>query len=161
MAELILQYLLNLCIKYPILLPLLNILFEKITFDSGFLYTDQLLKILNEHAINKRSDAMTWSLYYLNNFSQSIPEGIAENVIKSEDCISILFLYFSKQYDNKIVAFGDNLDKSDLFLLDQYWLLLYQLFFDGKISNPYKDDNDTGEMFKILKEEKVSFIKSI
>jgi len=103
---------------------------------------------------------MTWSLYYLNNFSQSIPKGIAENVIKSEDCIAILFLYLSKQYDNEIVAFCDGLDKSDLFLLDQYWLLLYQLFFDGKISNPYKDDNDKGEMFNTLKDEEVSFIES-
>jgi len=62
MAKLFLQYLLGLCKKYPILLPLLDILFGKITFNSEFPYTDQLLKILDEHTINKRSDAMTWTL---------------------------------------------------------------------------------------------------
>lgn len=158
MAELLLQYLLSLCIKYPTLLPLLNILFGKIKFDSGCPYTDQLLKILNEHTINKRSDAMTWTLYYLNKFSQSIPQEIAKEVISSKDCISILFLYLSKQHDEKVMNFCNTLDKSDLFLLDQYWLLLYQLFFDGKISNPYNDDNDGGEVFNILKNEGVSFI---
>lgn len=175
-AETILQYLINLCIKYPILLPLLDIL-----FDSGFIYADQILGILDEHAINKRSDAMTWSLYYLNKFSQSIPKEIAEKVIESEDCISILFLYLSKQYDNEIVAFCDKqiINKSDLFLLDQYWLLLYQLFFDEKIPNPYQDKtayknhlkrrNDTLEnamgreiqVFDTLKSNGVSFIESM
>ena len=177
-AELLLQYLLSLCIKYPILLPLLDILFKNITFDSGFIYADQLLNILNEHATNKRSDAMTWSLYYLNTFSQSVPKEIAENVIKSEDCISILFLYLSKQHDNEIIAFCDGLDKSNLFLLDQYWLLLYQLFFDRKIINPYHDktayinhlksNNDTEEnamkreiqVFNTLKSNGISFIES-
>lgn len=153
LAELLLQYLLSLCIKYPTLLPLLDILFGKITFDSGCPYTYQLLKILNEHTINKRSDAMAWTLYYLNKFSQSIPEKIAKEVISSKDCISISFLYLSKQHDKEVIDFCNSLDKSDLFLLDKYWLLLYQLFFDGKISNPYKNDNDKGEVFSILENE--------
>jgi hypothetical protein len=158
MAELLLQYLLGFCIKYPILLPLLDILFGKIIFNLEFPYTDQLLMILNEHTINKRSDAMTWTLYYLNKFSQHIPEDIAKEVISSKDCISILSLYLSKQHDTKAIDFCNSLNKSDFFLLDQYWLLLYQLFFDGKISNPYNDDNDKGEVFNILKNEGVSFI---
>lgn len=160
MAELLLQYLLNLGVKYPILLPLFNILFEKITFGSRFQYTDQLLKILNEHTINKRSDAMTWTLYYLNEFPQSIPQEIAKEVISSKDCIPILFLYLSKQHNKEVIDFCNSLDKSDFFLLDRYWLLLYQLFFDGKISNPYNNDNDKGKGFNILKNKGVSFIES-
>jgi len=160
MAELLIQYLLNLCIKYPILLPLLNILFEKIKFDSGFPYTDQLLEILKKHTINKRSDAMTWTLYYLNKFSKSIPQEIAKNVISSNDCISILFLYLSKQHDKKAIDFCNTVvAKDDIFFLDQYWLLLYQLFFDGKISNPYNNYDDKGEGFNILKNNRVSFIE--
>ena len=103
---------------------------------------------------------MTWILYYLNKFSQSIPQEIAKGVIRSEDCIPILFLYLSKQHDKEVIDFCNNLDKSDFFLLDRYWLLLYQLFFDGKISNPYNNDYDKGEGFNILKSEKVSFIES-
>ena len=179
-AEILLKYLINLCIKYPILLPLLKILFDKI-INSEFIYADKIWEILNEHAINKRSDAMTWSLYYLNRYSQPIPKKTAEKVIESEDCISILFLYLSKHYDNKILDFCDKqiIDKSDLFLLDHYWLLLYQLFFDEKIPNPYQDKtayknhlksrNDTREnamrreikVFDTLKSNGVSFIESI
>lgn len=79
-AKLLLQYTLNLCITYPILIPLLYTLFEKINFNSEDLdlITEQLLNIVDEHAINKRSDAMTWVLYYLNKFSQSIPEETAK-----------------------------------------------------------------------------------
>lgn len=178
-AKSLLQYTLNLCITYPILIPLLDTLFEKINFDSeASVITEQLLNILDEHAINKRSDAMTWVLYYLNKFSQPIPEETAKKVIKSGDCIAILFLYLSNQHDEKIVTFCDKLDKSDLFFLDQYWLLLYQLFLDGKITNPYQDkkaytnhlksNNDTEEnamkreiqVFKTLKRNNVSFIDS-
>lgn len=160
MAELLLQYLLSLCIKYPILLPLLNILFEKIRFDLGFPYTDHLLKILNKHTINKRSDAMVWTLYYLNKFSQLIPQEVAKDVINSNDCISILFLYLSKQHDKEVIDFCNTLaDKGEIFLLDQYWLLLYQLFFDEKISNPYNYKNDKGKVFNILKKGGVSFIE--
>ena len=88
------------------------------------------------------------------------PKKIAKEVISSKDCIPILFLYLSEQHDKKVIDFCNSLDKSDLFLLDQYWLLLYQLFFDEKISNLYNDDNDKGEVFNILKNARVSFIES-
>lgn len=179
-AKLLLRYTLNLCITYPILIPLLDTLFKKINFDpdESDSITGQLLDIMDEHAINKRSDAMTWGLYYLNKLSQSIPEETAKKVIKSEDCIAILFLHFSNQYDDEIVKFCNELDKSDIFLLDQYWLLLYQLFFDEKITNPYQDkkaytnhlksNNDTEEnamkreiqVFNTLKKNNVRFIDS-
>jgi len=161
-AKLLLKYTLNLCIKYPILLPLLDTLFEKIKISSKDLdlITEQLLNVVNEHAINRRSDAITWGLYYLNKLSRAIPKETADKVIRSKDCIPILFLYLSEQYDKEVIDFCNNLDKSDFFILDQYWLLLYQLFFDGKISNPYKDDNDKGKMFNILRDNKVKFIES-
>lgn len=178
-AELILKYLLGLCIKYPILIPLLNILFDKIDSTAGFVYTEQLLKVLNEHIINKRSDAMSWLLYYLNKFSQKIPAQCADGILKSGDCVSILLLYLSKQYDPEVIAFCNGLDKTDIFLLDQYWLLLYQVFFDNKINNPYEDVNtytdlikgnkDTPEnamkreilAFETLKNNGVNFVKAI
>jgi hypothetical protein len=140
-VDLILKYLLGLCIKYPILIPLLNKLFDKIDQTGGFVYTQQLIKILEEHTINRRSDAMAWTLYYINKFAQPIPNETAKNIIESGDCISILLLYLSTQYDKEVIAFCDRLDKTDIFLIDQYWLLLYQLFLDNKITNPYMDEN--------------------
>lgn len=174
---LILQYVLGLCARYPILLPVLDILFKEVPMNLGKKYVGQLINILEEQAINRRSDAMAWSLYYLNKFSVAIPRGIAVQVINSQDCIGILVLYLSKKYDKDIIAFANSLDKSDLFLLDQYWLLLYQLFFDGKIQNPYQDKSaysnhlkgkkDTTDnamkreiqVFETLKSSKVSFVE--
>lgn len=140
-VDIVLKYLLGLCIKYPILIPVLNTLFEKVNITNGFVYTSQLMKILEEHTINRRSDAMAWILFYLNKFSQPIPPDIAKAIIASNDCIAILMLYLSKKYNNEVIAFCNGLDKTDIFLLDQQWLLLYQLFLDGKITNPYSDVN--------------------
>ena len=72
-VDIVLKYLLGLCIKYPIFIPVLNTLFEKVDTTNGFVYTSQLISILDEHTINKRSDAMAWTLYYLNKFTQPIP----------------------------------------------------------------------------------------
>ena len=178
-AEIMLQYLLSLSAKYPILLPLLDILFEKLNFETSFPYKKQLLDVLYEYAVNRRSDAMAWALYYLNKFSQPIPRKFAECVINTRDCISILMLYLSRQYDDDIVAFYNTLDTDHLFQLDQYWLLLYQLFYDGKITNPYENQaayanhlasgRDTTEnamrreiqVFQILKDNGVSFIETV
>ena len=140
-VDIVLKYLLGLCIKYPILIPVLNTLFEKVNTNNGFVYTSQLIKILDEHTINRRSDAMAWTLHYLNKFSQPIPSDTAKAIIASSDCVAILMLYLSRQYDNEVIAFCNGLDKTDIFLLDQHWLLLYQLFLDGKITNPYTDVN--------------------
>jgi len=38
--------------------------------------------------------------------------------------------------------------------MDQYWLLLYQLYLDGQMKNPYPDE----DCFDILSEAGVSFI---
>lgn len=175
-AELVLQYLLGLCVRYPILLPLLEILFNQMSFENGFPYREQVINILDENSINFRSDAMAWSLYYLNKYSQPIPVETAERVLCSRDCVAILFIYLSKQFDEQTIDFCNNLDRSDLYLLDQYWLLLYQLFIDGKIPNPYEQDENAYnnhrirketskdtlkrevQVFNILKSEKVSFV---
>lgn len=156
-VDLVLKYLLGLCIKYPILIPVLNPLFNKVDVTNGFTYTSQLMKILDENAINRRSDAMAWTLYYLNKFSQIIPPNTAKAIIDSSDCIAILMLYMSGQYENEVITFCNGLDKTDFFLLDQYWLLLYQLFFDGKIANPYTEPSDVSA-FDILKANGANFI---
>lgn len=155
-SEIVLNYLLGLCIQYPILIPLLMKLFKTNEPYLDFGYTTQLIKILNEQAINRRSDAVAWILYYLNKYDQDIPALSAGLILDSKDCISILMLYLSSQFDKKVIEFCDGLNKDDIFLLDQYWLLLYQLFFDGKIQNPYKDTSKVE--FDTLKTDNVTFV---
>lgn len=152
-AELLLQYLLSLSIKYPILIPQLNVLFNNMELESNFNYGDYLLNILKEQIINKQSDAMSWLIYYLNKYNVTIPIKIAKMIIESKDCMSILQLYLSENYNTEVVKYCNDLPNDDLYQLDKYWLLLYKLYFDNLINNPYhnkklykhlykKDEND-------------------
>ena len=53
------------------------------------------------------------------------------------------------------VAFANELvQSSTLYELDQYWILLYQLFFHDRIGNPYEDE----PTFEILKKYDVQFV---
>lgn len=137
----ILKYLLNLCIKYPILIPFINFIFNKYKVELDDSYHNQFIDILNEHAINKRSDAIVWSLFYIQQLGITIPKESAKLVLETNDCLSILYLYLSNQFIDEVVQFCEDLNKCDLYQLDQYWILLYQLFIEDKISNPYDNEN--------------------
>lgn len=150
-----LDYILNLAPHYPILIPTIDNLLDEVCKKFKFNYEDQLQYLLLESAVNYRSDSMCWTLYYLLKNDCEIGADVAEKIMATKDCLSILMVYLFMEHDEKIKCFVDNLGKNDLYELDQYWLLLYQLFFDEKIENPYKDENT----FKILKENKINFIK--
>ena len=69
--------------------------------------------------------------------------------------MGLLSLYATGQLTAHIVDFAYNLMCATDYEKDQYWLLLYQLYFDGKIPNPYDD-----KCFEVLKKEKVNFMPS-
>ena len=48
----------------------------------------------------------------------------------------------------------NQLDKTDLYLLDRYWLLLYHLYCGEKIDNPYETD----DCFELMKSAGVNFV---
>lgn len=149
----VLEYLLNLSRFYPLLLPLLDYLFAHTTINAAP-YAKNLNAILIDNAINRRSDGMCWALYFLNQYKLSIScEGVRK-VIESCDCMAILMLHLAGAFKDEVKGFVDSLDKSDSYELDQYWVLLYQLFHDGVIENSYSDEN----CFDILKAEEVSFV---
>ncbi len=152
----VLYYLLNLVRYYPLLLPLLESLLERSIVNKSH-YAKYMNQIAIENSIEGRSDGVCWSLYYLNKYSLMVSYEVAEKVIESKDCLGILMLYQIGCYDAEIIGFISNLDFDDPCGLDQYWILLYQLFFDGKIDNPYQSEN----AFDILKSEDVSFIERI
>ncbi|TDY02857.1 antiviral reverse transcriptase Drt4 [Thiohalophilus thiocyanatoxydans] len=147
------EYLLNISRFYPLLLPLLNHLVELKKIDCTP-YARNLNEILIENAINRRSDGMCWALYYLVENDLVICYDAVEKVLETRDCMAILMLYQVGVFEGETKQFVDNLDSSDLYELDQYWVLLYQLFFDGIIANPFVGEN----CFDILKDEDVSFI---
>ncbi|SPY51676.1 Uncharacterised protein [Pseudomonas aeruginosa] len=149
------DYALNLSWHYPILLPLL----EKIDVTSEYYDTDLVVekfdKILEVNALHRRSDGMCWALYYLKQLkSYPSPENIAL-VIESGDAAAITLLSGFDAGVDAAVAFANELvQSSTLYELDQYWILLYQLFFHDRIGNPYEDE----PTFEILKKYDVQFV---
>lgn len=140
----------------PALLPFLEGLFEKTLSPGPFHCGDELHTLAMENARFHRSDGMCWTLYYLNKYKVEIKDALADQVVASKDCLGLALLYLSGQPKHQVraVDFAKSLDPTDRYDLDQYWLLLYQLFLNGHIGNPYSDE----ETFPVLKQEGVSFL---
>lgn len=171
------KYAINLAFQYPILLPLLDNLLLGLNNIATFNLKGKLISILSENLISKRSDGISWCLFLLKKYcATTVSDDVAEGIIKTEDCLSIVTLYAVGGHEDKIIDFSCVVAKRDLFAMDEQWLLLYQLFHDKKIKNPYKNellftDVKTSKestkdamqreinCFNILRHEKVSFIK--
>ena len=125
--------------------------------DSIRRYIPQLLSLVLQNAKCHRSDGMVWILYYLHQLDSCVDDTIADGILSTTDCLSINLLYeFDNadikkkviQYAQKIANGGEKYEK------DHSWILLYQLYKDGQINNPYRSD----DCFDILNETGVSFI---
>lgn len=158
----VLDYILVLSLRYPILIPLIEPLLKKVRDDEKNECKNHLVTLLEDNALNRRSDGMCWILYYLFKYYKKIPisEDIQKKVLKTNDCLSILLLYELLKKNSikisKISDFANNLVRNgDNFELDRYWLLLYQLFLDDKINHPY---GNTASIFTFFKDKNISFI---
>jgi len=156
----VLPYVLMLSFHHTVLLPLLERLFDNTLlpdFLGDFRYGDELGMLLDENIRYHRSDGMCWVLYYMNKYKVSITSEQAANIVETRDCFALLFLYLSGEVEHqkKVTDFANSLNTNDLYELDQYWLLLYQLYLDGKISNLYSDEST----FEILKDHEVPFLE--
>lgn len=153
----LLQYLLSLSFHHANLLPLLEKPIEKNHADFlgyGSAGAD-LISILRENIRLKRSDGICWALYFLGRLELEIPTSVVNEVIGTDDCMSILSLYWAaKEHRQLVVDYANSIDKNHLYELDRRWMLFYQLFFDGLIDNPYQAD----PTFKTLRDEGVSFL---
>jgi hypothetical protein len=157
MAEFdVVRYALALSFHQTALLPLLETLFDATLLTDKFLFSAQVSRITLENARYRRSDGMAWGLYYLHKYGVSISAEVAEEVISSRDCVGLLLLYRTGDpaHEADVLNFVSSLDPSSLYDLDQYWLLLYQLFFDGKIASPYPNE----DAFELMKSDGVNFL---
>jgi hypothetical protein len=154
-ADSLLPRVLELAFHQPALLPLLQKLFNRTVKLKHFRYGQELHALANENARLSRSDGMCWSLHYLNSCKVRIESNLADSILLTKDCLSLLLLYLSglRTHRDSVVSFAKGLDVSDHYELDQYWILLYQLYLDDHIANPYVDEDS----FEILKNEGVTF----
>lgn len=156
-AATVFQYVLNLSWHFPILLPIL----EKIDATSEYYnkddVTEKLNKILAVNALHRRSDGMCWALYYLKQLNtRPTPENVV-NIIESADTVAITLLSSFENGEAAAIGYAMHIiGNSTLYELDQNWILLYQLYYAGKIETPYKDE----PVFEVLKKYDVQFIHS-
>ena len=159
-ARVILRYALNLAFHQAVLVPLLDGPLEFLNAAGAAAPHSDIQALLSEHTRNRRSDAVSWLLYYAIKYGVSIPDECATEIMDSEDCIPILLLYRAGQLKHKklVYAFAKSLDQKDLYRLDQFWLLLYELYYDNKITNPYATPAATDGVFEAMKAAKLRFV---
>ena len=148
----VLDYVINLAWHYPILIPFLEILLGDENVDVNE-YIDKLNLILLENAKNQRSDGMAWVLYFIYKYDLTVSKESSDEVLKSKDCLSLLCLYKANNEDKRVIDFANDLLKKSYYEMDEYWILLYQLYKEDQISEPYGDG-----VFELLKENDVNFM---
>ena len=156
-----LNYLISLAFHHADLLPKLQKLIDLSYINFGELLVDlgemnsKLDTLLRECATYRRSDGMCWALYYLGRVNSNATSETAKMVLETEDSLAITALYWAgDEHRTAVIDFAKTLDVEDIHELDRHWLLLYQLYKDGHIANPYRDD----ACFDILKEADVYFL---
>jgi hypothetical protein len=147
---------LNLAFHQTALLPSLQKLLDAVVPVAKLPVTSKLNQLAFRNATLQRSDGMSWCLYYLKKYSLDIDPKVAQAVLESRDCIAIAILFATgvPEYKKDVRAFAQSLDPSDLYLLDQYWLLLFELFAAGEVTNPYPKD----DTFVVMHEAGVRFM---
>jgi hypothetical protein len=154
----ILHFALQLCYHNPILIPLLKSILAQIGDDEFQEIAPQLQELVVQNAIFHRSDGMVWALNFLGSHKIGLEDKVVDEVIKTQDSLPLLMIYTFGD-DNqkaKVVQIATEIiNAGDNFEMDQHWMLLYQIFHDGKIKTPYPDEDS----FEILKDSGVSFIK--
>lgn len=128
----------------------------------------RLLQLLDRSFELGQSDNIVWCLHYLLQLGRSGNPDIAARCIASGDPIVVAMgYYYSKRMGMPLrrfcawaraVASKRRQDKTSDYDLDQFWLPLYQLYFDGLIPEvPYTDAHER-EVFERLKNQGVSFM---
>lgn len=148
------NYITNLAWHYPILLPFIDDMNIDADLFSVSDLPEKLVKIAEYNAEHSKSDGIAWPLYYLIKNNIDISEQLAEKIIESKDCISICLLSKDPTNLHLTMKFANSLESYNDYIKDEYWLLLYQLFLNGNIENPYKKD----KTFDILKAHNVNFM---
>ena len=153
----ILHFALQLCFHHPILIPILAGILKDFSEQNIDEFAPQLQELAFQNAIFHRSDGIVWSLYFLAMHKIEFEDKVVEEVLKTQDSLPLLMIYVYGNDNQKmkiIQTVKDIINGGDNFEFDQHWMLLYQLYRDGKILNPYVEEDS----FDVLKNAGVSFV---
>ncbi|PWQ96736.1 antiviral reverse transcriptase Drt4 [Leucothrix pacifica] len=151
------ELIMNLSWHYPILIPYLAS-FNPDDIEQVSDFEEKLSSIIIKNAKLKRSDGMAWPLHIFREHKITPSQDVVQAVIESKDCVSMVILNTLLEDQAIIVDFAKELLSQSLYEKDSYWLLLYQLYREKKIDNPYKEDQSEKKVFEILRDNQVNFI---
>lgn len=152
----LLDYVINLSWHYPVLVPLIDRIIDLTNYPAEQIL-EQLNKIIDINALSRRSDGMCWPLHIMLKHNLTCDESTADEIIKSQDCAALSLLLEQNEHNNKIIDFTNKIVSSDIYTKDNYWLLLYQMYYKGIIDAPYQEIEENA-VFKTLKQHNVNFI---
>ncbi|MGP7732949.1 antiviral reverse transcriptase Drt4 [Oceanimonas smirnovii] len=152
-SQIAFKFILNLSFHYPILIPLLSQLTERINMDLSE-FSHQLNLLIRENAKHRRSDGISWPIYMMSNNCLDIEKQTALEIINSNDCVGISMLLHANSHIDEVLKFSKTIDESTKYHQECYWLLLYQLFKNG-MHTPSK----LNTTFDILKSYNVDFFQ--
>lgn len=153
--EIFCQYSLNLSSHSPVVLPILG----KVGRPGCGMDPSHLSGVLRRHVEYWRSDAVGWAIYLYGKLGLSVSVEDARDIVKSRDCMSMGALLAVRQHQDLVRDFVGTIDASDPYGLDQYWLLLYQLFLSGDLPSADFDDYIEESGFHDLRDANVSFLR--
>jgi len=152
------KYLVNLSIYSPVLLP---ILCEVIKKHELKLKVADLSKLLARHLEFRRSDAVGWTLYLYYLSGAKVSKEDARKIISSNDCMPMAGLLAIGQHFDLVDSFVSSVNNSFYQELDQYWILIYELYILNELSKSKQLDKYIEESgFEIMRKNGVSFLST-
>ncbi|TGN09658.1 antiviral reverse transcriptase Drt4 [Leptospira ilyithenensis] len=152
-ADAFVKYIIKLVYYYPNLLPSIKKPLELFPETRTKNLKKQIVLLLKESIAYGRTDIVCWLMYYLKYFNFQIDKRTANMLIEQKDCLPLTILFYSPEHRKEVVKFAKKIDKQYHYELDNYWILLYQIYLENLIENPYNDN-----VFPILKKNKISFV---
>lgn len=147
------DYVLNISVKYPIVLPFIETILNQRPIWMNQERKNKIKVLLHEHIKYNRHDIVCWLLFYVIKYKIRLNEALKRAVVDMNDCLSSYMLFlkypdfeYLTERINQIVESGDE------YKWDNNWLLIYEVFRNDLIENPYKDG-----VFEIMKEADFKF----
>lgn len=151
---------------YPTLVPLLYRWVQKRIFRIEM--RDRIYSILDKSFKSGQSDNIVWCMFLLISSDLVYRSEIIDRALQDASPMVILMAYVYAKSHRKTIdpikawanSLIDRLRSKEVseYDLDQYWIVLYQLFLDGEIPQPYTAQEDK-KVFDTLKKEKVTFVR--
>jgi len=149
----VLDYIFNTAIKFPIVIPIMEKIFNVRPSRMTPTRKAKIKVLLEEHIKYNRHDMVCWLLFYVLKYKIRLNQDIRKAIIESEDCLSKYLLLLKYNDDQLLISEIKRIANSnDKYLWDINWLLVYEGFRRDIIENPYEDG-----VFEILKAADVKF----